>query len=144
MATRLFSTSVSTSDGTGSSSCSSAGEISGRTAPMRTSSMRVESSVESATPTSWSIRGLSMRLKVVLPGLQWANDDYRIRSGTAGILRGAFRQSSAVLQAGVVSTIEPVAAALTIASVMRRFCNPSRALTIGSASPRTTRPKCSI
>jgi len=34
-------------------------------------------------------------------------------------------------QAGVVSTIVPVRAASAIASVMRRFCRPSRARTIG-------------
>ena len=49
---RLRSTSVWISSETGSSSCNSAGEINGRTAAMRVSSMRVMSWVESAAPTS--------------------------------------------------------------------------------------------
>jgi hypothetical protein len=56
--------------GTGSSSCSSAGEISGRTAPMRTSSMRVVSCVASALPTSRSwrdCRGYAWKFSAVHP-----------------------------------------------------------------------------
>jgi len=61
MSTRLFSTSVCTlSDG--QIVFSSAGEISGRTAPMRTSSMRVVSCVESARPPPGRDTGCRGRL----------------------------------------------------------------------------------
>ena len=50
MAARLVSTSVCVASGVGSHSCSSAGVMSGRTALMRVSSMRVVSCVE----TGWA------------------------------------------------------------------------------------------
>ncbi len=43
-----------------------------------------------------------------------------------------------------MSTVNPLRAASPIAAAIRRFCKPSRALTSGLASPRTTWPKCSI
>jgi len=48
IAARLLATSACALSGVGSHSCSSAGVISGRTAPMRRSSMRVVSWVDSA------------------------------------------------------------------------------------------------
>lgn len=44
----------------------------------------------------------------------------------------------------LILTVAPVLAASRIASVTRRFCNPSRAVTKGSALPRMTATKCSI
>ncbi|CAM2182090.1 hypothetical protein BO443_40270 [Burkholderia orbicola] len=74
IARRVSSTSVCVAAGTGSSSSSSAGEISGRTAPMRTSSMRVVSCVASALPTSRSWEGLSRFCMVILRGTSVCND----------------------------------------------------------------------
>ena len=56
MAVRLRSTSVCAASGTGSFSSSSAGVIRGRTAPMRTSSMRV---------VSWVVRAVVVVLGIL-------------------------------------------------------------------------------
>jgi hypothetical protein len=67
MACRLRSTSVSIAGVTGRSSSSTAGETSARTAAMRTSSMRVVSSVPCCRGSS-SMAGMGMGL-VLGPGL---------------------------------------------------------------------------
>ena len=51
--------------------------------------------------------------------------------------------SSSIRQRMLRSTVCPDFAACTIASVIRRLARPSRAVTSGSTSPRTTAPKCS-
>ena len=76
------------------------------------------------------------------------HEDVHRGSRRAGVVGTRYGPGTGRFRSGscrtVVSTMRPVFAASAIASVTRRFSRPSRALTIGAASPRTTAPKCSI
>jgi hypothetical protein len=105
MAARLRSTNACAAGGTGSHSFSSAGVISGRTAPMRVSSMRVVSwVVRAAWPWTWAGVFISRIIGQfgIYPSVKWSCKAIEFRSylglselpGGAGAVAGWICQIS--------------------------------------------------